>query len=81
MRKDEFLYLHQLLAVAQRTLSSRGVIDVDPDSETVSPVAAHASKSDHEQAVTALAAALATATTGDSETAQNDRDRPRQASK
>jgi hypothetical protein len=79
MRKDEFLYLHQLLAAAQRTLAARGVTDVDETAETVSPMAAHASKADHERAVMALAATLATATVDESDAAQNARDRPRQA--
>ncbi len=79
MRKDEFLYLHQLLAVAQRTLAARGVSDAEPVTETVSPMAAHASKTDHERAVMALASTLAT--TDESDPAQNERDRARQPSK
>jgi hypothetical protein len=80
MRKDEFLYLHQLLAVAQRTLAARDVSDAEPVGETVSPMAAHASKTDHERAVMALASTLAAATTDESDAAQNERDRARQAS-
>ncbi|AQL43066.1 hypothetical protein BV210_10225 [Halorientalis sp. IM1011] len=78
MRKDEFLYLHQLLAVTQRTLAARGVSDAEAAAETVSPMAAHASKADHQRAVTALAAGLAAATEADAE--RTERDRARQAS-
>ncbi len=85
MRKDEFLHLHQLLAVTQRTLAARGVSDADTDTDTdtgtVSPVAAHASKADHERAVMTLAATLATVTADESDAAGNERDRARQASK
>jgi hypothetical protein len=83
MRKDEFLYLHQLLAVAQQTLAARGVsgtnTDTDTVAETVSPMAAHASKADHEQAVMTLASTLAAATADESDAEQNERDRARQA--
>ncbi|SEO31854.1 hypothetical protein SAMN05216388_101113 [Halorientalis persicus] len=83
MRKDEFLHLHQLLAVTQRTLAARGVSDADTDTDTgtVSPVAAHASKADHERAVMTLAATLATVTADESDAAGNERDRARQAPK
>jgi len=63
MRKDELLYVHQLLAALRRAVEQRG--DLDPEAITayetlsVSPVAAYAQKGDHEQAVTALAVALA----------------------
>ena len=79
MRKDEFLYLHQLLAVTQRTLAARGVSDADAAAETVSPMAAHASKADHQRAVTALAATLATAT-DEADAERTELDRARQAS-
>ncbi|RXK47218.1 UPF0058 family protein [Halorientalis pallida] len=83
MRKDEFLHLHQLLAVTQRTLAARGVseTDVDAVAETVSPMAAHASKADHERAVMALASTLAAATADESGAEQDERDRARQAPK
>ena len=83
MWKDEFLHLHQLLAVTQQTLAARGVSDAatDATAETVSPMAAHASKADHERAVMTLAATLATATADESDAAGTERDRARQASK
>ncbi|WP_246986035.1 UPF0058 family protein [Halorientalis marina] len=65
MRKDELLYLHQLLATVKRDLEERGGVspaDVDAyESVTVSPVAAYAQKGDHEAAVMALARDLTTA--------------------
>ena len=65
MRKDELLYLHQLLATVKRDLEERGTIspaDVDAyESVTVTPVAAYAQKGDHEAAVMALARDLTTA--------------------
>ncbi|WP_299266974.1 UPF0058 family protein [Halorientalis sp.] len=81
MRKDEFLYLHQLLAAAQETLVARGVNDADAVVETVSPMAAHASKGDHERDVMALASTLATATADESDATQSGRDRAPQASR
>jgi len=80
MRKDEFLYLHQLLAVTQRTLAARGVSDADAVAETVSPMAAHASKADHQRAVTSLAAALAAAT-DETDADRTEHGRARQASR
>ena len=75
MRKDEFLYLHQLLAEVERTLAARGVTDTEAVVETpVSPMAAHAAKDDHEAAVTALASALAVSV-ADDESGTDDRQR------
>lgn len=68
MRKDELLYLHQLLAVVRREFERRD--DVDPgdlaayERLSVSPMAAYESKSEHERAVRELAAALAAADGG-----------------
>jgi hypothetical protein len=65
MRKDELLYLHQLLATVKRDLEERG--DISPAAAgayadvSVSPVAAYAQKGDHEVAVMALATDLAAA--------------------
>jgi hypothetical protein len=77
MRKDELLYLHQLLAVTERTLEARGVSDADAVAQPiVSPVAAHASKAEHELAVRTLAATLAAS----ARDADEQRDRARKAS-
>lgn len=68
MRKDELLYLHQLLAVVRREFERRS--DADPGDFTayerlsVSPMAAYEPKSEHERAVRELAAALAGADGG-----------------
>ncbi|MFB6166385.1 MAG: UPF0058 family protein [Haloarculaceae archaeon] len=65
MRKDELLYLHQLLAFARREYERRDDVDEDAlgryESLSVSPMAAYESKGEHERAVLALAAALAAA--------------------
>jgi len=63
MRKDELLYLHQLLTAVRAEYERRG--DVPPDAFmaydelSVSPVAAYAQKNDHRRAVVTLAAVLA----------------------
>lgn len=63
MRKDELLYLHQLLTAVRREFDQRG--DADPaafeayDDLSVSPVAAYERKSLHKHAVLLLAAGLA----------------------
>jgi len=63
MRKDELMYLHQLLATVKGDLEERGVIspsEADAYADvSVSPVAAYAQKGDHEAAVMALATDLA----------------------
>jgi len=60
MRKDELLYLHQLLAVVADELEHRGEIEEPAATTPVSSMAAHAPKGDHREAVIALASALAT---------------------
>lgn len=71
MRKDELLYLHQLLATVKRDLDERN--DISPTESgayadvSVSPVAAYAQKAEHEAAVMALAADLATAIDADTD--------------
>jgi len=85
MRKDELLYLHQLLATVKGDLEERGAIssaDVDAyESVSVTPVAAYAQKGAHEAAVMALAADLSRAVDCDRGTDEDGTDeRPRPVS-
>jgi hypothetical protein len=70
MRKDELMYLHQLLATVKRDLDERGVTSstaADAYADvSVSPVAAYAQKGDHEAAVMALASDLSAAVSDES---------------
>jgi len=78
MRKDELLHLHQLLARVKQEYERRGDDEFPAyeDIETL-PVAAFASKGDHEEAVLALAADLAgQSPTGTVDAADSDRRSP-----
>lgn len=65
MRKDEFIYLHQLLTRVRAEYDQRDEPSADTfsayDDLSVSPVAAYAPKHTHETAVCTLAAELAAA--------------------
>lgn len=71
MRKDELLYLHQLLALVRDDWEHRGVVSADAfaeyDALDVTPMAIYASKSEHQEAVAALAARLAARSEGDAD--------------
>lgn len=63
MRKEELLYLHQLLSLLRAEAQRRGAVDPEAfaasDDVEITPMAIYAAKSDHERAVRALAADLA----------------------
>ena len=69
MRKDELLYLHQLLALLRADFERRDVAAPEAvaayEGVDVTPMAIYAGKDDHERAVRALAAALAASVSGD----------------
>lgn len=69
MRKDELLHLHQLLACVRQEVQRRDDTPAVPaqnyDAVSVSPMAAYEPKSQHQEAVQALAADLAAALDAD----------------
>ena len=77
MRKDELLYLHQLLTAVRSEYERRGDVPADVFTAyselAVSPVAAYEQKNEHKQAVTALASALAECDAGDGDAADRGR--------
>jgi hypothetical protein len=77
MRKDELLYVHQLLTAVRDDLERRGAVQPAAlsayDDLSVSPVAAHRQKADHERAVLALAGSLAAGLSDGDSTPDADR--------
>lgn len=62
MKKQELIQTHRLLALTRNEMTEEGAIDGAPeyDEMGVSPQSIHLSKSDHEEAILALANDLAT---------------------
>ncbi|MFD1588023.1 UPF0058 family protein [Halorientalis brevis] len=79
MRKDELLYLHQLLTAVRTECEGRGDVPADAfaayEELAVSPVAAYEQKNEHERAVAALASTLAESAAGDADTANQNTQR------
>jgi len=80
MRKDELLYLHQLLTAVRSEYERRGDVPADAfaayEELAVSPVAAYEQKNEHKRAVCRLSSALAESATGDADTAKQNEEQP-----
>jgi len=80
MRKDELLYLHQLLTAVRTECEGRGDVPADAfaasEELVVSPVAAYEQKHEHKRAVSRLASTLAESTADDADTAKQNEQQP-----
>lgn len=78
MKKDELVHLHSLLTVLRAEYERRGVVSESAferyEGLGVSPMAVYGSKSEHTQAVQALASALAAASPDEASPVTDGRD-------